>query len=82
MNILFTNTEETTSGDFGQNQTQVALYPAVIKFMLPGENKVRKGGIAFVSKDRLHDFQQSKCLPLESVSPTHLPTCFQQQVGW
>ena len=62
MNINFTNTEETTSAHFGANETQLALYPAVIKFKIQGEEKVRKGGIAFVSKDRLHDYQQSEFL--------------------
>ena len=61
MNINFTNTEETTTAHFGANETQLCLYPAVIKFKIPGEDRVRKGGIAFVSKDRLHDYQQSEC---------------------
>ena len=61
MNINFTTQEETTTAHFGANEVQLALYPAVIKFKIEGEANVRKGGIAFVSCDRLHDYQQSEC---------------------
>ena len=58
MNINVAHQEQTTTAHYSGNVTQIALYPVVIKYKLPGESKVRKGAIAFLSEDRLHDFQQ------------------------
>ena len=52
------NVEETTTAHFSRNQVQLALYPVVVRFVLEGEDRVRKGALAFLSQDRLHDFQQ------------------------
>ena len=57
-NIEVGHLEQTTTAHFSGNVTQVALYPVVIKYKLPGESKTRKGAIAFLSADRSHDYQQ------------------------
>ena len=57
-NISVSHQEETTTAHFSGNVVQIACYPVIIKFQLPGEEKSRKGGIAFLSEDRKHDFQQ------------------------
>ena len=48
-NITVTNVEETTTAHFSRNQVQLALYPVVVRFVLEGEDRVRKGALAFLS---------------------------------
>ena len=57
-NISLSHQEETTTAHFSGNVVQIACYPTIVKFMLEGQDKAKKGGIVFLSQDRKHDFQQ------------------------
>ena len=57
-NILLTHSEETTTSHYTANQVQLALFPVSVSFRLPGEEKPRKGGICYITSDRIHDFSQ------------------------
>lgn len=56
-NLDIQHQEESTTAHYTANKVQCVLYPVVIKFKVEGDDTVRKGGIAFLSTDRLHDFQ-------------------------
>ena len=58
MNMELNYAENPTSLAFSTNKVTFALYPVCVEYTVDG--KLRKGAIAFISEDKLHDHQQVK----------------------
>ena len=65
MNLEVCYREAPTSMAYSSHKTSVAMYPLCVEY-LDEEGLLCKGGVVFLSEDKLHDHQQVEAFEVEA----------------